>query len=241
MRFAFKPAEGVVIRTAVLDGVPVDRPDGSRGVFEAGDGALIVSELALLDRPELRTAPVSARFRLGRLAMLGDYDQKLAIGGWYYTANFNDLSETQPNGQPVRHHGAGGFYVLTDQLLYRDPDLSARKVTGFIQVGAGDSQVDRFGAYLGVGLTAAGPFDGRPADQVGIGLAYAQNGSHYLAAQRMQGLPVTNAEKTIELTYLIPVTTWLALQPDLQYVITPNTTATVPNAWALQLRIEMSF
>ena len=30
--------------------------------------------------------------------MLGDYDQKLALGGWYYTANFNDLSETQPNG-----------------------------------------------------------------------------------------------------------------------------------------------
>ena len=46
MRFAFKPAEGVVVRTAVLDGVPVDRPDGSRGIFEAGDGVLIVSELA---------------------------------------------------------------------------------------------------------------------------------------------------------------------------------------------------
>jgi porin len=52
---------------------------------------------------------------------------------------------------------------------------------------------------------------------------------------------VTNAEKAIELTYLIPVTAWLALQPDLQYVITPNTTPAIPNALAFQLRLEMSF
>ena len=38
-----------------------------------------------------------------------------------------------------------------------------------------------------------------------------------------QDLPVTNAEKTIELTYLIPVNSGLALQPDLQYVVNPNT------------------
>ena len=62
-----------------------------------------------------------------------------------------------------------------------------------------------------------------------------------MTAQRMQGLPVTNAEKTIELTYLIRVNSWLALQPDLQYVITPNTTTAIPNAGAFQLRIEPSF
>ena len=43
----------------------------------------------------------------------------------------------------MRHHGASGFYVLTDQLLYRDPELAARKLTGFVQVGEGDNQVDR--------------------------------------------------------------------------------------------------
>jgi porin len=241
MRLAFKPVEGVVIRTALLDGVPVDRPNGSRGVFENGDGALIVGEVALLDRPELRAAPRSGRIRLGRQAMLGEYDQKTAIGAWYYTASFADLSETQPNGQPVRHRGSSGFYVLTDQLLYRDPDHSERKLTGFVQAGLGDYRVDRFGSYLGTGLTAVGLFEGRAADELGLGLAYARNGSHYVSAQNMQGLPVTNAEKTIELTYLIPVNTWLAVQPDLQYVITPNTTTAIPNAWAFQLRFEIAF
>jgi porin len=241
MRIAFKPAEGVVVRTALLDGVPLDRPNGSRGVFESGDGVLIVSEVALVDRPELSTAPMSGRFRLGRQAMLGAYDQKTAIGGWYYTATFADLSQTQANGQPVQHRGSGGFYALTDQLLYRDPEQAGRQVTGFVQAGLGDYRVERFGAYLGCGLTGVGLFAERPADELGLGLAYARNGSHYLSAQHMQGAPVTNAEKTIELTYLIPVNTWLAVQPDLQYVITPNTTTAIPNAWAFQLRFEIAF
>ena len=241
VRIAFKPAEGVVVRTAVLDGVPVDRPNGSRGVFESGDGALIVGEIAFLDRPQVSTRPANGRLRIGRQAMLGEYDSKFAIGGWYYTATFNDLSETQPSGQPVQHRGSGGFYALTDQLLYRNPDQPDRKLAGFVQAGFGDYRVDRFGAYLGAGLTVMGIFAGRATDELGLGLAYARNGSHYMSAQRMQGLSVTNAEKTIELTYLIQVNSWLALQPDLQYVITPNTTTAIPNAWAFQLRIEMSF
>ncbi len=241
MRIALKSAEGLVVRVAVLDGVPVDRPDGSRGIFKRGDGTLIVTEVDLLDRPERRTRPASTQRRLGRQAMLGEYDAKAAIGGWYYTATFNDLSETQPNGQPVQHRGSSGFYVLTDQLLYRNPDQPERKVTGFVQAGLGDYRVDRFGAYLGTGLTAVGVFEGRTADELGLGLAYARNGSHYMSAQRAQELPVTNAEKTIELTYLIQINSWLMLQPDLQYIITPNTTTAIPNAWAFQLRIEMSF
>jgi len=240
MRIALKPVEGVVIRTAVLDGVPVDRPDGSRGVFESGDGVLIVAEVDFVDRPALKARPSNQRFRIGRQAMLGEYEAKVAVGGWYYTASFADLSETQSDGQPVHHSGSSGFYMLIDRLLYKRPDRPDQKLTGFVQAGIGDYRVNRFGSYLGAGLTLLAPFEGRSADELGIGLAYARNGSHYVSAQRMQGLPVTNAEKTIELTYLIQLNSWLALQPDLQYVISPNTTP-VANALALQLRFEITF
>jgi porin len=241
MRIAFKPAEGVVIRTAVLDGVPVDRPNGSRGIFEAGDGALIVGEVAFVDRPQLDARGSSRRLRIGRQSNLGEYDQKVAIGGWYYTATFDDLSATQPNGQPVQHRGSGGVYAIADKLLFTDPANPARKLTGFVQAALGDYLVDRFGAYLGAGLTAPGVFASRAADELGLAIAYARNSSHYVTAQRTQGLPVTNAETAIELTYLVQVSSWLAIQPDLQYVVTPNTTPTLPNAWAFQVRFEMSF
>jgi porin len=241
MRVAVKPADKVVIRAAVLDGVPVDRPDGSRGVFEAGDGALIVGEVAFVDREDLGTRHTRHRSRIGRQADLGAYVEKVAIGGWYYTATFDDLSATQPDGQPVRHRGSSGFYAIADRLLYRDSSDPTRRVTGFLQAGRGDYRVDRFGTYLGAGVTATGAFAGRAADELGLAVAYARNGSHYMASQRAQGLPVTNAETAIELTYLAQVNRWLAIQPDLQYVVTPDTTPAIPNAWALQVRFEVSF
>ena len=241
MRVGVKSDDGVVARMAVLDGVPVDRPNGSHGIFEAGDGALIVAEVALLDRPPSSDRPVPSQLRIGRKAMLGNYESKLAIGGWYYTAYFDDLSETQANGQPVRHHGSAGFYVLADRLLFRDPTNDQRTLFGFVQVGLGDERVDRFGSYLGAGLAATGIVPNRSNDELGLGIAFARNGSHYFDSQHLQGLPVTRAETAIELTYLIQVNSWLALQPDLQYVISPNTTQAIPNAFALQLRIEASF
>jgi porin len=240
-RFAYKPARGIVLRTAILDGVPVDRPNGSRAIFKRGDGVLIVSEADFLDRPPPADRPLNGRFRIGRQAMLPPYDEKLAIGGWYYSAAFDDLVELEPNGQPVRHRGSSGFYALVDRVLFKDPGHPEKRLAGFLQAGYGDSRVDRFGSYLGAGLTAVGVIAGRDTDELGLAFAHARNGSHYMSSQSMQGLPVTSAEKTIEITYLMQLTKWLAVQPDLQYVIHPNTDPTIANALAFQLRFEISF
>jgi porin len=240
-RFAYKPARGMVLRTAILDGVPIDRPNGSRAIFKRGDGILIVSEADFLDRPPPSDRPLNGRFRLGRQAMLPSYDEKVAIGGWYYSAAFEDLVDLESNGQPVRHHGSSGFYALVDRVLFKEPGHPEKRIAGFVQGGYGDNRVDRFGSYIGAGLTAVGIIPKRDTDELGVAFAYARNGSHYMGSQRMQGIPVTNAEKTIEITYLMQLTKWLAVQPDLQYVIHPNTDPTIANALAFQLRFEISF
>jgi porin len=240
-RFAYKPAPGIVLRTAILDGVPLDRPDGSRGSFKRGDGILIVAEADFLDRPPPSDRPRSGRFRIGRQAMLPPYDEKFAVGGWYYSATFDDLVEVEAGGQPARHRGSGGIYALADGVLFKKPGDSEKRITGFLQAGYGDFRVDRFGSYLGAGLTATGIIAGRWTDELGLALAYARNGSHYMSSQRTQGLPVTNAEATIEITYLMQLTKWFAVQPDLQYVIHPSTDPTIPNALGFQLRFEISF
>ena len=77
-------------------------------------------------------------------------------------------------------------------------------------------------------------------DELGLAIAYAGNGSHYMSSQRLQGFPVTGAERTIEITYLMQLTKWFAVQPDLQYVISPSTDPTIRNALAFQLRFEIS-
>ncbi len=101
--------------------------------------------------------------------------------------------------------------------------------------------MDRIGTYIGAGLVASGVFPGRTDDQLGIGVAMARNGSGYIAAQQQAELPVSPAETAIELTYNAQVTSWLAMQPDLQYVISPDTDPRRRNATVAQLRFELSF
>lgn len=239
-RFEVKPIEELVLRTAVLDGVPVERPTGW-DVFAEGDGLLIVGEAAFLYRPPPRDQPRPRphRFRLGREAELPPYEAKLAIGVWHYTARFNDLSKTRGDGTPVAHAGSTGVYVIGDATVYKDD--AGRQLRVFGQVGLGDPRVNRFGLYTGGGVSLMGAIPGREKDAIGFGVAAAHNGSHFIDQQRQAGQRVDRVETTLELTYLAPITSWLSIQPDVQYVFNPNTDPRVPNALVGLIRIEMSF
>jgi porin len=240
VRLGFKPARGIVIRAAILDGSPVDRPDGGHGVFEQGDGLLWVGEAAFLSRPNPEDRPLGQRFRIGRGAGLSPYDSKVAVGGWYYTAEFADLSERDPDGRPIRHRGSGGAYLLADELLHRS-DSSPKQISAFAQLGFGDSRVNRFGFYAGGGLVFSGLFPTLENDELGLAVAIARNGSHFIDLQRTNGNPVTGTETTVELTYLLQAGKHAALQPDLQYVMRPGTDPARKNALAVGLRFEIAY
>jgi len=151
-RFAIKPVEEIVLRTAVLDGVPVDRSDGTKQIFAEGDGLLVVTEAAYLYRPLGAERPRTREFRIGRNCC-GTYTGKLALGGWYYSATFDDLTRVRPDGLPVRHHGSRGLYALADWTVYQDAKDTDRQVSLFGQLGIGDPRVNRFAYYTGGGLT----------------------------------------------------------------------------------------
>jgi porin len=241
IRLAFKPARDVVLRAAVLDGAPVDRPDGGHRVFAQGDGLLLVGEAALLDRPVPEERPLGSRFRIGRGGESRPYDGKLAVGGWYYTAEFDDLNDRELDGRPVRHRGSAGAYVLADELVHRSAAQPRRQVNVFAQLGFGDARVNRFGFYAGGGLVFAGLFPSLQNDELGLAVALARNGSHFIELQRQDAVPVTGTETAVELTWLVQIGKHLALQPDLQYVMRPGTDATKKNALALALRFEVSY
>ncbi|MEI9887128.1 MAG: carbohydrate porin [Rhizomicrobium sp.] len=237
-RFDYKPMPNIVVRTAILDGVPVDRPGGSSGLFESGDGVLLVSEIAWLDRPGAAGTAGNARTLIGRLSTLQPYADKIAIGGWHYTASFPDLSAVDASGQPARHRGSSGAYLLIDHVLYRDGDAS--RLSAFLQAGIGDGRVNRIGSYAGFGLAGAGFVPGRPSDQAGVAVAIAMNGGHFLEAQRALGTPAHAAESVIELTYLAAIDERLVVQPDLQYVLHPGSDPKLDDALVFQLRFEVS-
>lgn len=187
------------------------------------DGPMFISEVALLRRGDTAGLPRERRFGIGR-GLMRSYTAKLALGAWYYTARLQDLSD------PTRHRGSGGAYLIGD--------LTLRSATAFVQLGLGDGRVNQIGSYVGGGVTFA-PFPSRAQDMVGLAVAAARNGSHFERAQMTTGVPAAG-ETTLELTYLAPISSWLSVQPDVQYVIHPSGTRQLRNATVLGLRVAVS-
>lgn len=233
-RFAWKPTANSVLRTAVLDGVPLIRPNDHLDLFAKGDGLEYIAEVALFDRPVEQDAPGDRRVRIGRNAMLPAYGGKIAIGAWHYTTLLNRFDRSSAKGR-----GTSGAYVVGDQTLARDATIPDRRLSAFLQLGIADDRTNRFGSYLGVGLVAAGPIRARPEDELGLSVAIARNGSAYQEATSPPG-GAARVEATVELTYLAQATTWLAVQPDLQYVIHPNTDRGLSNAVVFTIRFEIA-
>ena len=237
-RVQYKATPDLVLRAAVLNGTPYNRA-GENATTRNGNGALVVSEVAYLNRPG-NAEPRDRRLRTGRFSELTPYVDKYAIGLWRYTATFEDLNATTPSGEPVSHRGSSGSYLPVDRLLTRSPAPSGQRIAAFLQLGAGDARVNRFGSYVGAGLVASGLFPGR-SNEVGIAVASAHNGSQYLQQQGQLGTPAQRSETALELTYLAQMSKSVTVQPSLQYIVQPNTDQAIKNALAFLLRFEVSF
>jgi len=237
-RAQYKATPELVLRAALLDAAPYNRA-ADNAATRGGSGALLVSEAAYLERPG-DAEPRNRRLRTGRFSGLAPYDDKYAIGYWRYSASFEDLSAVDANGEPASHRGSSGAYLLVDRLLTRSAAPSGPRIAAFLQLGVGDERVNRFGSYVGAGLVASGVLPGRQ-DELGIAVASARNGSHYLEQQAQLGAPAQTSETAIELTYLVQVSKSVAVQPDLQYIVHPNTDPAIKNALAFLLRFEVSF
>jgi porin len=234
-RAEFKPSANLVWRAAVLNGTPVDRPGGGARLLARDDGALLMGEVASLDRADTVNLPRDRRFRIGR-GTARPYERKIALGVWHYTTSFPDIADTLPNGSAVRHRGSTGAYLIADQPLWT---AGPRALVGFAQLGLGDSRVNRVGRYVGGGLTLNAPLPLRPQDQFGLAAAAALLGSHYRRTQAANGRAAA-AETTLELTYLAQLSPSLAVQSDLQYVMSPGGTRASRNALVPGVRVALT-
>jgi porin len=231
-------APAAVLRGAVLNGVPVavPRADGSTGPRRRGDGLLYVGEAAWLPPADGDDADLtrSRRTRAGRAALSVERDTKLALGAWRYTGDFERLDGGSP---PQR--GSSGYYLLGEQVVYRDPEIPGHRLRVFAQYGSGDERVWRFGSYLGIGAVMTAPFAGRPNDEAGVALARARHGTPFLAAEAQAGRVLPRAETSLELTYLVAVSGRLSIQPALQYIRNPSAEPGLRDAAIGLIRFEL--
>jgi porin len=217
LRVAWDASSAWRLQFAAIDGAPAE-PDGSpreRLHLDSDEGALLVGE---------------AWYRSARVV-------KAAIGAWHHTAEFADVLD--PDASRSRNDNSG-LYGLMDVRLQGMETDAAPGVSAFARMGAAEGRINDFDLYLGAGVRARGLWAGRPADELGLAIAIGRvSGAARRVAEAAED-PRDRHETSVELTWRAPVTDWLTLQPDVQYILNPGTYRSARDALVIGLRFEVT-
>lgn len=193
--------------------------------------------------------PVELGWHAGGSAMPGDYK----LGAYYNSADAPDVSD-DINGMPagltgapfIERNGRWGGYGIASQTVYRVPDTSRNLRLG-IMGGMGDRATARYGWFLLAGGVWQGTFPGREQDFVSFVFAYARTNPRLTRFQQERDSVLPGAvgiqtyEGIVEVDYGAQVTPWLKLRPNLQYVIHPGGTGSIPDTLVAGLYTQVTF
>ncbi len=211
----FAPWVNWFLRFGAFDAIPNDPDNPDRMKLSLGDGALLVGEANYVT----------------------DLGLRLGTGVWGYTSKFDTSYAPMTAGS--RESDNWGAYIFASSDLYSTENDN--KLSGWIRYGFADNtSINFLKSYFGTGLVYTGLFPARPEDEIGFAIASAFIGDEAKNAARAAGEPVSNAETSIELTYRAQLTDWLAIQPDIQYVLNPGVTGGLSDALVVGVRFEMA-
>ena len=256
VRLAFQPASWLTFRSALAQGNPFTQQQNSRGFnwnFGPAGGLLSLNEAAVIWNKDAgaKGLPGTAK-----------------AGFWLQTGQDNQSSEANPAaddfsfGTPDARNYSSGFYGMVDQQLYAvrtaaapapsdeknkqsmvDPvcSCSGKGLAGFARMGFSPQQASQVAFYCDSGLVYTGLIPTRDADKLGVAFGYAQMGSQYAALGSSQGLPGVGYEAVAELSYCMPLSPAVSIQPDLQYILHPGGTQQYGNALVIGVRAVVNF
>lgn len=136
------------------------------------------------------------------------------LGGFYATGDFGNFVTGATEA------GLGAFYGVIDHQLL-DPDEDPVGLSLFCRGSfTPDTQLATVSAYVDGGFSLQSLLFSQ--DALGLGCSHTWFADDYQAASARGGATVTATETIIEATYSAAVTDWLAIQPDLQYIINPH-------------------
>lgn len=236
----WQPTDAFYVQAAVYDGNPDTGDSGTDIALRSNEGALFYFETG-----------VRSNAGKGATGLPGS----LKLGGWYHTDDFYDVSTTIGSlfglaQAPTTHEGNYGFYLLGEQMLYREGDANdpaKQGLVAFARLAA--APADRNLAEFGVdgGIVYRGLIPGRDYDTLGLAASYLRISGDIRDAQRAANrvLPgafvVADYEGVVELSYKLQLAAWWTLQPSLQYVMHPGGSSAIEDAWALGVQTTLRF
>ena len=159
------------------------------------------------------------------------------MGGYYSTYSYPQWQSTTQT-----QNGGYGLYWHFDQMLYRlDPfkDTGLTAWSAFVLCPQQNTAKVPF-QYNG-GLVYTGMIPCRPRDISIFGVSYGNFSSNYAQANQASLGGYATYELVYEWGYRINLTKFAYIQPDVQWIINPGGTGTIPNALVLGAQIGVSF
>lgn len=153
---------------------------------------------------------------------------KLLLGYWRYTSAFDTFDDGGGRGND-------GIYLRGETHLTREPGDAEQGLAGFFRLGLADGRINMFDRFASAGVSYTGLVPGRNEDQFGLALAAAFTSSAY----RRQSAS-DRSEVALELTYRMPLTGWLTVQPSLHYIVNPGADPAIRDALTVGLRTELA-
>lgn len=167
----------------------------------------------------------------------------------FYTHDVDNRAYGDGPATRTSDTNTGLYYVIQQRVTTHGGDAK-RGLTLFSMGNTNHGDTAGIDRYVSIGATYQGPFNARPQDDAGIGLAYLHVNDdvndyidYYNAtpAGSLTPLPRQGHEYDAELYYSVNLTPYLTLRPNLQYVANPSAVDSVDNAWVLGTTVQVSF
>ena len=129
--------EGLRWRVGAFEGTPGDDDEASFAAFDVarGEGSLLI----------------------GELEYASDRVNKISLGLWSYTADFDRLDAGLTTG-PQSQHGNRGVYALVDLPL---ANVGPARIDGSLRVGLADARFNPVDEFVGATVVVSHPFASR--------------------------------------------------------------------------------
>ncbi|WP_256924231.1 carbohydrate porin [Sphingomonas sp. IBVSS2] len=174
---------------------------------------------------------------IGEAGLEKDGD-KLALGAWGYTRRQDDIADIDDTGNPIRRKARGAYVIAEKALGDQDGPFAT---TLFARAGISDGRTTPYKGGWQAGLRAAHVVRGRDDSQFSIGVNQAYLADGYRDLLRAGGVRTAAAENAIELTYSDRLTSFLTLQPDLQFIWNRGGDEDAPRVTVITLRATLEY
>lgn len=214
-RFRFEPVEGLYGLLGIYDGNPSAGDFGGHTKRHGTDWALRSSEGALYAG------------ELGYQRSAGAYPGAIRIGLLHHTMDFPDVRSNSPD---TVHNSSTSTYYVVDQTFWRTSKDSKESASVFLRGTFAETKT----AYMSTTTQLGAVYTGLLASEDKLGAAFARN-------KFSPGQTSFGSESIAELSYQIPVTPFMRVQPDIQYITRPGGTNQYQNSWVLGVRAVLDF